>query len=64
MKRQTIRCTECNHNPSRLFDLIFSEDGRIYVETKCKKDGIVTVDITEEICNALTAGSNKLKITA
>lgn len=57
MIRQTIRCTECNHNPSRLFDLLFSEDGRIFVETKCKKDGIVTVDITQEISNALNLGN-------
>lgn len=53
MVRLTIRCNSCNHNPTRLFDIIITEDRRILVETKCKKDGIVTVDITEVIMDII-----------
>ena len=47
MVRTTIRCNACSHNPTRLFDIIITDDKHVWVETKCKKDGIVTVDITE-----------------
>ena len=49
MVKTTIRCNACIHNPTRLFDIIITDDRHIWVETKCKKDGIVTVDITEII---------------
>lgn len=49
MLRKTIRCTECNYNPTRLFDLLISEDGHVYIETKCKKDGVVLSNITDDI---------------
>lgn len=47
--RKTIRCKDCKNNPSRLFDLLISEDGQVYIETKCKKDGVVLSDISDEI---------------
>ena len=49
MVRKTIRCNACSHNPTRLFDIIITDDKHIWVETKCKKDGIVTTDITETV---------------
>ena len=30
-------------------DLIITEDGHVYIETKCKRDGIVKVDITDDL---------------
>lgn len=53
MIRTTIRCNLCSHNPIRLFDIIITDDKHICVETKCKKDGIVIVDITEIIKDSI-----------
>lgn len=53
MVRTTIRCNSCGYNPVRLFDIIITDDKHIWVETKCKKDGIVTVDITEIIKDSM-----------
>lgn len=54
MVRTTIRCNTCSYNPTRLLDIIITDDKHIWVETKCKKDGIVTVDITEIIKDSMT----------
>ena len=54
MVRTTIRCNACSHNPTRLFDIIITDDKHVWVETKCKKDGIVTVDITEIVKDSMT----------
>jgi len=53
MMRTTKRCNECKHNPARLFDILITDDGKIIIETKCVKDGIVSTDITEDIINML-----------
>lgn len=40
-------------------DLRITKDGYVYIEAKCKRDGIVQVDITEDVQRSFSFWSDQ-----